>query len=105
MDLHSPSITDWTCFMMISFAMVAGQSSTMCFTDSLSTVSSCLMNWMASSEVLIFLAVCMENVGEPNASWVRIGVLVSFPRTKLINLGKFNFYWSECSRMSRNLRV
>ena len=65
--------------MIISFAMLAGQSSTMCFTDSLSTVSNCLMNWMASSEVLIFLAVCMENVGEPNASWVRIKVLVSFP--------------------------
>ena len=64
-----PNITVCTCLKMISFAICAGQSSTMCLMDSLSTCSSCLMKSMASLDVLIFLAVWMKNVGEPNPFW------------------------------------
>ena len=83
--LHSPSMTVCTCLTMISLAMAAGQSSTMCFTLSLSWVSSCRMKSSASSAVFIFLAVWIENVGEPNAS-CQMKVLISFLMTKVINL-------------------
>ena len=65
---YKPNITVCTCFMMISLAMVAGQSRTILFTLSLSKLSSCRINERPSSAVLILRAVCIENIGDPNAS-------------------------------------
>ena len=100
--LHLPSMTVCTCLTMISLAMAAGQSSTMCFLLSRSWVSSCRMKSRASSAVFIFLAVWIENVGEPNAS-CQMKVLISFLMTKVINLVKFNFHWSA-SKCLRTLK-
>ena len=84
-------MTVWTCLTMISLAMVAGQSSTILFTLSLSSVSSWRMNVRASSAVFIFRVVWMENSGEPNAS-CQMKVLISFQMTKVINLIEFNLH-------------